>query len=181
MIKQVRVAHLKRNPNNPRIIKGDKFYKLVQSVKDFPEMLSVRPIVVNQDMVVLGGNMRLKAIQEANIKEVTVEVVDWDLDKQAEFIIKDNINFGEWDFDALANEWTNEPLEQWGLDVWKEQEASIEEEVEDQDSTSDDDPKEVVNRIVLEYSDQDHERVTKALNKLGGTKESAIFRLLFPE
>ena len=177
MRQQVLVAHLKPNPNNPRIIKGDKFHKLVQSIKDFPEMLLVRPIVVNRDMVVLGGNMRLKAVQEAKIKEVMVDVVDWSDDRQKEFIVKDNVGFGEWDFDALANEWTLEPLDKWGLDLWSLEEASIQEEVGEPEPTEDK-PSEVVNRIVLEYSEPDHAKVIKALNKLGGTKEAAVFRLL---
>jgi hypothetical protein len=112
-----KVSEIKSNPNNPRIIKDDKFKKLVQSLQDFPDMAKVRPIVVNQDMIVLGGNMRLKAMKEAGWKEVPVEVVDWDEEKQREFIIKDNVGFGEWDWEVLANEWDSEELEAWGLDV----------------------------------------------------------------
>jgi hypothetical protein len=105
------------NSDNPRYIKDEKFKKLVQSLRDFPEMANVRPIVVNQEMVVLGGNMRLKAMQEAGWKEVPVEVVDWSEEKQREFIIKDNVGFGEWDWDELANTWDAEELNEWGLDV----------------------------------------------------------------
>jgi hypothetical protein len=112
-----KVSEIKSNPNNPRIIKDDKFKKLVQSLQDFPDMAKVRPIVVNQDMIVLGGNMRLKAMKEAGWKEVPVEVVDWDEEKQREFIIKDNVGFGEWDWEVLANEWNSEELEAWGLDL----------------------------------------------------------------
>lgn len=111
------INKIKSNPNNPRVIKDDKFKKLVQSLKDLPEMAQVRPIVVNQDMIVLGGNMRLKAMKEAGWKEAPVAVVDWDEDKQRQFIIKDNVGFGEWDWDMLANEWDAESLNQWGLDV----------------------------------------------------------------
>lgn len=111
------ISRIKPNPNNPRIIKDEKFRKLVQSLKDLPEMAQVRPIVCNQDMVVLGGNMRLKAMKEAGWKEVPVEVVDWPEDKQQEFIIKDNVGFGEWDWDMLANDWDAEQLDSWGLDV----------------------------------------------------------------
>ena len=111
------INKIKPNPNNPRVIKDDKFKKLVQSLKDLPEMAQVRPIVVNQDMIVLGGNMRLKAMKEAGWKEVPVAVVDWDEDKQRQFIIKDNVGFGEWDWDMLANEWDAESLGDWGLDV----------------------------------------------------------------
>ena len=111
------INKIKSNPNNPRVIKDDKFKKLVQSLKDLPEMAQVRPIVVNQDMIVLGGNMRLKAMKEAGWKEAPVVVVDWDEDKQRQFIIKDNVGFGEWDWDMLANEWDAESLGEWGLDV----------------------------------------------------------------
>ena len=99
------IGKIKANPNNPRTIKDDKFFKLVQSLKDLPEMAKVRPVVVNQDMVVLGGNMRLKAMKEAGWKEAPVEIVDWDEEKQRQFIIKDNVGFGEWDWEMLANEW----------------------------------------------------------------------------
>jgi len=111
------ISKLKPNPNNPRIIKDDKFKKLVQSIKDFPEMAEVRPIVVNKDMIILGGNMRFKAMKEAGLKEVPVRVVDWSEDKQREFIIKDNVSGGEWDWDLLANEWDVAQLDDWGVDL----------------------------------------------------------------
>ena len=119
MIKRMPVADLRENPNNPRTIKDDKFRKLVESVKDFPEMLEARPIVCTSDGVVLGGNMRLKALREAGIKETPVYVVKWTENKQSEFLIKDNVGFGEWDWDILANEWDAAKLEEWGLDVWQ--------------------------------------------------------------
>jgi len=115
--KLIRVSDIKANPNNPRVIKDDKFDKLVTSIKEFPEMLEARPIVVNPDMVVLGGNMRLKALKAAGVKEAPVYVATWDEIKQKEFIIKDNVGFGEWDWDILANEWDAEELEGWGLDL----------------------------------------------------------------
>ena len=111
------IGKIKANPNNPRTIKDDKFFKLAQSLKDLPEMAKVRPVVVNQDMVVLGGNMRLKAMKEAGWKEAPVEIVDWDEEKQRQFIIKDNVGFGEWDWEMLANEWDAEQLDDWGLDI----------------------------------------------------------------
>ncbi len=108
---------IKLNPNNPRIIKDDKFKKLVQSIKDFPEMLDIRPIVVNKDGIILGGNMRFKACLEAGIKEPPFKVVDLTEEQQKEFLIKDNVSGGEWDWDALANEWDVEQLDNWGLDM----------------------------------------------------------------
>lgn len=117
---RIKLSQLKSNPNNPRIIKDDKFRKLVQSIQDFPEMLEARPIVCDPDGVVLGGNMRLKACREAGLKEVPAYVVTWEEAKQREFIIKDNVGFGEWDWDELANTWDPIQLEEWGLDVWQE-------------------------------------------------------------
>jgi DNA modification methylase len=116
-IKVVKISTIKGNPNNPRIIKDDKFKKLVESIKSFPEMSNVRPIVVNTDMIVLGGNMRLKAMKEAGWKEAPIQIVDWDEQKQKEFIVKDNVGFGEWDWDDLANNWDAEELTDWGLDI----------------------------------------------------------------
>ena len=112
-----KINNVKLNPNNPRLIKDDKFKKLVQSIKDFPEMLNIRPIVVNQDMVILGGNMRYKACKEAGLKEIPIIITDLSEDKQREFLIKDNTSGGEWDFEMLANEWDVEQLEEWGLDI----------------------------------------------------------------
>jgi len=112
------IADVKINPNNPRLIKDDKFTKLEQSIKDFPEMLEIRPIVVNSDMVVLGGNMRLKACKEAGIKEVPIIIADnLTEEQQREFLIKDNVSGGEWDWDMLSNEWDAEELTDWGLDI----------------------------------------------------------------
>ena len=106
------------NPSNPRIIKDDKFKKLVKSIQEFPQMLELRPIVVDSNMVVLGGNMRLKACISAGLMEVPITIADQLTEEQkAEFIIKDNVGFGEWDWDLLANEWDVEALTDWGLDV----------------------------------------------------------------
>lgn len=114
----ISISKIKRNPNNPRIIKDDKFEKLVRSIKEFPQMLEIRPIVVNDDMIVLGGNMRLKACQEAGLKEVPViKANNLTEEQQREFIIKDNVGFGEWDWDMMANEWDAELLNEWGLNV----------------------------------------------------------------
>jgi len=117
MIKKVKITEVIANPNNPRLIKDEKFKKLVKSIQDFPDMLNVRPIVVNKDMVVLGGNMRLKAIKEAGHTEVAVEIVDWNEQQQKEFIVKDNVGYGEWDWDDLANNWDAQELTDWGLDI----------------------------------------------------------------
>ena len=114
----VNIKLVKSNPNNPRIIKDDKFKKLVASIQEFPKMLEIRPIVVNDDMIVLGGNMRLKACIHAGLKEVPIiKVSDLTEQEQKQFIIKDNVSGGEWDWNMLANEWDAEELDAWGLDV----------------------------------------------------------------
>jgi site-specific DNA-methyltransferase (adenine-specific) len=129
----VKISEVKANPNNPRIIKDDKFQKLVKSIKEFPEMLNIRPIVVNADMVVLGGNMRLKACKEAGLKELPIIKAD-DLteEQQKQFIIKDNVGFGEWDWEDLANNWDSEQLTEWGLDIpdFKHEEEAEEDDYE---------------------------------------------------
>ena len=117
-IEWVKTKDIHANENNPRILKDDKFKKLVKSIKDFPEMLEIRPIVVNNEMMVLGGNMRLRAIQEIGLKEVPIiKAENLTEEQQREFLIKDNVGFGEWDWDALANDWNPGDLNQWGLDV----------------------------------------------------------------
>ena len=111
------LKEIRNNPENPRYIRDEKFTKLVKSLKDFPEMIGARPLVVNQRMEVLGGNMRLKAMIEAGWTECPVIQVDWSEEKQREFIIKDNLGYGEWDWDELANTWDEMELDAWGLDV----------------------------------------------------------------
>ena len=116
----VKITEIKPNSENPRIIKDDKFKKLVQSIKDFPQMLKLRPIVVNDDMIVLGGNMRLKACKEAGLKDVPIiKASELTEDQQREFIIKDNVGFGEWDWEMIANEWDADQLIVWGMDIPK--------------------------------------------------------------
>jgi hypothetical protein len=118
MIQKVKIQEVKANPNNPRIIKDDKFAKLVKSINEFPQMLNLRPIVVNDDMVVLGGNMRLKACKEAGLKEIPIiKASELTEQQQKEFIVKDNVGYGEWDWDDLANNWDAEELNDWGLNV----------------------------------------------------------------
>jgi len=117
----MKLSKLKPNPNNPRIIKDDKFKKLVKSINDFPKMMALRPIVVDENFIVQGGNMRLKALQEIGFKDIPDEwvkqVSDLNEDEKKQFIIKDNVGFGEWDWDDLANNWDAEQLTEWGLDI----------------------------------------------------------------
>ena len=119
-VAKVKINSIKTNPKNPRLIKDDKFKKLVNSIKEFPQMLELRPIVVDENNIILGGNMRHKACIEAGLKEVyIVQAKDLTELQKDEFIVKDNVGFGEWDWDILANEWDAEKLDDWGLDVPK--------------------------------------------------------------
>ena len=128
---KLEINKLKPNQANPRIIKDKKFKKLIKSIKEFPEMLNLRPIVVDEDMTILGGNMRYKACIDAGLKEVPVTIAKGLTDAQKqEFIVKDNVGFGEWEWDMLANEWDSVQLAEWGLDVWENQDDVIEEEEE---------------------------------------------------
>jgi len=112
------ITQIKPNPNNPRIIKDNKFKQLVKSIQDFPQMLELRPIVIDENNIVLGGNMRLKACQEAGLTDVPVVLAkDLTEEQKKEFIVKDNVGYGEWDWDDLANNWDVEQLTEWGLDI----------------------------------------------------------------
>ena len=140
--KLIPIVKIKPNKDNPRIIKDNKFKQLVKSIKDFPQMLELRPIVVNDDMVVLGGNMRLKACKEAGLKEVPIIMAnELTKEQQKEFIVKDNVGFGEWDWDILANEWDIDKLEEWGLDGFPfDTEIELEAEEDDFDTTPPEEP-----------------------------------------
>ena len=174
-IEKVKLSKIKSNPDNPRIIKDDKFFMLVKSIKDFPQMLDIRPIVVNKDMMVLGGNMRLKACIESGMSEVPVIVADnLTEEQQKEFLIKDNVSGGQFDWDALANTWDSELLLEWGLEVFKPtDDINLDEFFEDNNET-----KQVKNKIILEYSDEDFELVSDAFKRHTGSKEQIVFKLL---
>jgi hypothetical protein len=117
-IKTVEVSTLKGKEDNPRFISQDKYKKLVRSIKEFPEMLEIRPLVIDENNIVLGGNMRLKAIKELKINKVPVILASELTEKQKEeFLIKDNLNYGEWDFDVLTSEWNVGELIEWGVDL----------------------------------------------------------------
>lgn len=149
------IGDIKPNPDNPRVIKDDAFKKLVQSIKDFPEMIEAREIVVNTDMVILGGNMRYRALKEAGITEVPVKVVDWSEEKQREFVIKDNVSGGEWDYDVLANQYEMEELSAWGLDL-----------PEMNNIDNDDDDLELKVKKVIEVSLETDDDMQKLYNEL---------------
>lgn len=179
---KIKISQVKTNPNNPRLIKDHKFKKLVKSIKEFPEMLEIRPIVVDKDNIVLGGNMRLRACQEAGLKEVHILQADQLTEKQQrEFIIKDNVGFGEWDWDDLANEWDAEELEDWGLDLpmdVKIDELEDDEEIELEQSVQLEPPKEYILIMAdpnsLEWEEMKEELKLKIVRN-GGYKQGSAF------
>lgn len=157
--KRVKIGQIKPNPNNPRLIKDDKFTKLVKSVQGFPEMLELRPIVVNTDMVILGGNMRWKACKEAGLKEVPVLIATGlTAEQERAFIIKDNVSGGEWDWEMLAHDWDADELEEWGLDLPKIKEMDEPKDLSDK----------LVEKYLIEIECEDETRQEQIYNKLIG-------------
>jgi len=171
---KIEINKLKLNSNNPRLIKDFRFKKLVNSIKEFPEMLEKRPVVVDENYIILGGNMRYRAAKELGIKKIDVIVVkDWTEEQKKEFTIKDNVGFGDWDWDLLANDWKNNKLNEWGLEVWEDKEIDLDEffsekeEEEEKDFT-----------IILKYNKDKFKEVKDILNSKKGTKEEIIYNLL---
>ena len=157
-MQKVKINAIKTNPKNPRLIKDDKFKKLVKSIQEFPQMLELRPIVVDENNIILGGNMRYKACIEAGLKEIYIlKAEDLTEQQKDEFIVKDNVGFGEWDWDILANEWDTEKLTDWGLDlpIFKDDEN----ELKDLSSTIDN-----LYRIEIICKDEEHQE--NSYNKL---------------
>jgi ParB-like chromosome segregation protein Spo0J len=167
-----KLTEIRNNPENPRYIRDEKFAKLVKSLKDFPEMIQVRPLIVNQKMQALGGNMRLKAMIEAGWTECPVVQVDWSEEKQREFIIKDNVGYGEWDWDMIANEWDADEVKEWGLDI------PVFEDFSDKNQELDVNGFEDEMIIKLKYSEDDYEQVREQLSKISATPEQAVWKLL---
>ncbi len=176
-MKDYPISKLKANPSNPRILRDERFAKLKKSITEFPDMLNKRPIVAVTDkdgkLMVLGGNMRLRACQDLGLKTVPVVLADeWTEEQRRRFIIADNIGFGEWDFDSLANEWDAVELADWGLDLPLGQDFSDKNREIDTDGFAD----EVT--ITLKYSEADHAEVREALSKVAATPEQAVWKLL---
>jgi hypothetical protein len=171
----MKINEIKSNPNNPRLIKNHKFKQLVKSIQDFPQMLELRPIVIDENNMVLGGNMRLKACIEAGLTDVPViHANNLSEEKKKEFIVKDNVGYGEWNWDELANFWNVEELTEWGLDIPnfdtegfadKNKELSLDDVT---DSMT----------ITLKYTEDEYHIVKDALLKLASTPEQAIWKLL---
>ena len=165
----VKISEIKLNPNNPRLIKDDKFKKLVKSIQEFPEMLDIRPIVVNSDMIILGGNMRFKACKEAGLKEIPIIIADnLTEEQQREFLIKDNTSGGEWDFEMLANEWDVEQLDEWGLDVGG---FDVDEEDMSDDFSLPDGDKAPFQQMTFTLADEQAEILKRELEKVKKSEE----------
>jgi len=165
---KLKINELSPNISNPRLIKENKFKKLVKSVKEFPQMLELRPIVIDENNVILGGNMRYKACVEAGLKEVPVKIAKGLTEEQKkEFIVKDNVGFGEWDWDSLGNEWDNVKLGEWGMDVWQPEEAvdySILDDI-DLGTTLEEKTEAVKRAIQIEFDAEHYEEANQLINK----------------
>ena len=169
-MKRVDINQVLPNTDNPRFIKDYKFEKLVKSIKEFPQMLDLRPIVVNKEMVVLGGNMRLKACVEAGIKEVPIIFADsLTPEQEREFIIKDNSSFGEWDWDILGNEWDTENLQDWGIDI--PDEWTLDPEQLGEDFALADGDKEPFQQMTFHLADKQSEQVKNAIDDIKKLEE----------
>jgi hypothetical protein len=179
MVQKIKIQKINHNAKNPRLIKDEKFKKLVNSIKEFPDMLKIRPIVIDENNVILGGNMRLRACKEAGLKEVWIEKIEnFTEEQKKEFIVKDNVGFGDWDWDILANEWDNIKLNEWGMDVWQPQKDLDLEDFFVQDNSE---PAEEKNKIILEYTEEDYNKILEAFKNHNGTKEEIVFNLLHKE
>jgi hypothetical protein len=169
------INEIKPNPNNPRIIKDEKFKKLVKSIQDFPQMLELRPIVIDENNIVLGGNMRLKACIEAGLKDVPVkQAKELTEEQKKEFIVKDNVGYGEWDWDDLANNWDEQLLTEWGLDIPNFDSGGF---ADQNKELSLDDVSDSMT-ITLKYTEDEYHLVKEQLHKIASTPEQAIWKLL---
>jgi len=172
MKQAVNINEVKENDLNPRYINESKFNQLVKSLKSFPKMLEKRPIIVDENMVILGGNMRLRACKEAGMKTVWIDKTeDWTEEEKQEFIIKDNVNFGDWDWDILANDWDNELLNDWGLQVWQGEDVDIDNLFEDTEDLN------IKNNssLILKYEEEEYLTIQEKIKELG-KKPEEIFR-----
>lgn len=176
----IEIGKIKPNPKNPRTIKDEKFMKLVKSIEDFPDMLNKRPLICftdkDQKLVVLGGNMRLKALQHLKIKKVPVILADeWTEEQKTEFLIKDNINFGTWEWEELANEWDSERLNEWGLEVPMIEDIDVDQFFKESDRMNEESQS---FEIVLEFSEEDYNEAIELFAKRSGSREKIVLELL---
>lgn len=170
---EIDISKIKPNPSNPRIIKDDRFEKLVKSIKDFPKMMELRPIIVDSNNMILGGNMRLKALNYLSYKKIPKSWIKQasDLtDKEKEqFIIKDNVGFGDWDWDMLANEWNEDELNEWGLDCFNLKEGielPVSEVLNQLDKKADSYMNATSSSFLLIYEKKEYMKMLEYFNKL---------------
>lgn len=180
-VQVVPIAKLKANPSNPRVLRDEKFIKLKKSITEFPDMLQKRPIVAVTDvdgkLMVLGGNMRLRACKDLGLKEVPVILADdWTEEQRRRFIIADNVGFGEWNYDDLANEWDAVELVEWGLDLPIPTNFDVDDFFKD--GGSDGGKEAGPHSIVLNYTEEEFHKVIARLGELGGSREQAIYKAL---
>ena len=166
MIEAYNINEIHPNEANPRTIRDSKFEQLVKSIREFPDMTMVRPLIINQDNMILGGNQRFMAMKELGFTTVPCQKVDWSAERQREFLIRDNTNYGSWDWDALANDFNADDLEDWGLELPK-----VIDEVEEEPTID-------TQKITLEYTPDEYKQVKKALQKIASTPEQAVWKLL---
>lgn len=177
----MKLSQIKKNPDNPRVIKDERFKKLVQSIEQFPKMMKLRPIIIDSNNVILGGNMRYEALKQLDFIEIPDDWVkradELTEEEKQRFIIADNVGFGDWDFEALANDWDVDKLEDWGLELpgWEE-EINIDYSGKNKEIDVDDFEDKMV--IKLEYTAEEYEEVKTALHKIAATPEQAVWQLL---
>ncbi len=176
---RMKLNDISPNPNNPRLVKDDRFKKLVASIEAFPEMMELRPMIIDENNVILGGNMRYKALKHLKRKEIPDSWVkradELTEDQKKEFIIKDNVGFGEHDWDLLANDWDSELLNDWGLDVWQ---ASEDVDYSDKNQEIDTDMFSDKITLKLELSEDEYSFVSDELSKVNANKELALLKIL---
>jgi len=174
----MKINEIKLNKSNPRLFKDYKFEKLKKSISEFPKMLELRPMIIDDQNIVLGGNMRLTALKDLGYKEIpdnwvkrASELTD---DEKQRFVIADNVGFGDWDWDILANTFDSELLLDWGLEVPSFEEVNLDDFFEENNEQD----KENKNKIILEYTENDYNKVIEAFTKHSGSKEQIIYKLL---
>jgi hypothetical protein len=177
---KIKLSDIKPNPGNPRVIKDARFASLLRSIQEFPKMLSLRPMVIDAEGYVLGGNMRLRALQELGYKEIPDDWVrradDLTEEERQRFIIADNVGFGDWDWESLANDWDAEDLAAWGLEVpgWHGDEQNYSEKNKEIDT----DELDGLMTISLKYNEDEYWKIREQLSKIAQTPEQAVWKLL---
>ena len=172
----LKINQIKLNPDNPRFIKDDKFKKLVKSIEEFPEMLKLRPIIIDENNMILGGNMRFKACEHLKMKEVWVEKAEnLTPEQKNEFIVKDNVGFGEWDLEILGNLFDEEQLGEWGLDISNFETTDYSQHNKELDLGSFENQQ---YSIKLEYTETDYNIVKEKLKAIGIPPEKILYDAL---